>query len=144
MRKDEKREVTPEFVNMSKEILYPRFRVLQRATENGSTTPNRQLAPARGARHATKEWSKGSSGTAWRAEEENHDARSKATARRNAASRGRRRAPRRAEQGLGAAWESELRDAATNWEELKGATWRSRGQAILREGRAGKADELLG
>jgi hypothetical protein len=30
MRKDEKREVTPEFVNMSKEILYPKFRVLQR------------------------------------------------------------------------------------------------------------------
>jgi hypothetical protein len=27
--KDEKREVTPEFVNMRKEILYPKFRVLQ-------------------------------------------------------------------------------------------------------------------
>jgi hypothetical protein len=25
MRKDEKREVTPEFVNMSKEILYPQI-----------------------------------------------------------------------------------------------------------------------
>jgi hypothetical protein len=29
IRKDEKREVTPEFVNMSKEILYSKFRVLQ-------------------------------------------------------------------------------------------------------------------
>jgi hypothetical protein len=25
MRKDEKREITPEFVNMSKEILYPQI-----------------------------------------------------------------------------------------------------------------------
>jgi hypothetical protein len=32
--KDEKREVTPEFVNMSKEILYPKFRVLQLMTVN--------------------------------------------------------------------------------------------------------------
>jgi hypothetical protein len=36
MRKDEKREVTPEFVNMSKEILYPQIQgVTSTASING-------------------------------------------------------------------------------------------------------------
>jgi hypothetical protein len=36
MRKDEKREVTPEFVNMSKEILYPQIQgVTQSHTRSG-------------------------------------------------------------------------------------------------------------
>jgi hypothetical protein len=42
------RGVTPEFVNMSKEILYPKFRVLQTATtphaQGSSTSPTATLA----------------------------------------------------------------------------------------------------
>jgi hypothetical protein len=34
MRKDEKREVTPEFVNMSKEILYPQIQGVTAAVFN--------------------------------------------------------------------------------------------------------------
>jgi hypothetical protein len=46
MRKDEKREVTPEFVNMSKEILYPQ---IQGVTEDfrdviNWTLPGRALS----------------------------------------------------------------------------------------------------
>jgi hypothetical protein len=40
MRKDEKREITPEFVNMSKEILYPQIQ--------GVTALTQALAPCRG------------------------------------------------------------------------------------------------
>jgi hypothetical protein len=54
MRKDEKREVTPEFVNMSKEILYPQIQgVTTSATEDrldldlggASTSPNLGRGP---------------------------------------------------------------------------------------------------
>jgi hypothetical protein len=34
MRKDEKREVTPEFVNMSKEILYPQIQGVTMMSES--------------------------------------------------------------------------------------------------------------
>jgi hypothetical protein len=41
MRKDEKREVTPEFVNMSKEILYPQ---IQGVT---NLSPLKEISPSR-------------------------------------------------------------------------------------------------
>ena len=50
MRKDEKREVTPEFVNMSKEILYPQIQ--------GVTN----LSPLKESRPEIQGWSAKSSG----------------------------------------------------------------------------------
>ena len=50
MRKDEKREVTPEFVNMSKEILYPQIQ--------GVTN----LSPLEESRPEIQGWSAKSSG----------------------------------------------------------------------------------
>jgi hypothetical protein len=39
MRKDEKREVTPEFVNMSKEILYPQIQGVTKVFVNTQRAP---------------------------------------------------------------------------------------------------------
>jgi hypothetical protein len=39
MRKDEKREVTPEFMNMSKEILYPQIQGVTSALHFSSVYP---------------------------------------------------------------------------------------------------------
>ena len=43
MRKDEKREVTPEFVNMSKEILYPQIQGVTLSLRRGGSFPQSLL-----------------------------------------------------------------------------------------------------
>jgi hypothetical protein len=43
MRKDEKREVTPEFVNMSKEILYPQIQGVTNGNGSFRRSPSESL-----------------------------------------------------------------------------------------------------